>query len=137
MTDAPPLLVVAAALVDGEGRVLVQRRPPGKPMAGLWEYPGGKLEPGEAPGTALVRELAEELAIAVAPADLQPIAFADAPLDNRRLLLLLYGVCRWSGTPRAVTASELRWVAPATLADLPMPPADRPLLIALHRWLAG
>lgn len=123
--------VVAAALVDGEGRVLLQRRPEGKQMAGLWEFPGGKIEPGESPEAALVRELAEELDITVAQADLTPITFASAALGGRHLLLLLYRAERWTGTPRAVEAPELAWVAPADMARLPMPPADVPLVAAL------
>jgi 8-oxo-dGTP diphosphatase len=93
--------VVAAALVDAQGRVLVQQRPPGKQMAGLWEFPGGKLESGETPEAALVRELAEELGIAVDPADLAPLTFASEPLGGKHLLLLLY-LCRaWTGAPAA------------------------------------
>lgn len=125
------LLVVAAALIDGEGRVLLQQRPPGKPMAGLWEFPGGKIEPGESPEAALARELHEELGITLSVEDLRPIAFASEPLAGRHLLLLLYTIRRWEGVPEAHHATELRWVPPAAMHDLPMPPADVPLVEAL------
>lgn len=139
MTNAPPdpfprssksvlLPVVAAALVDLEGRVLLQQRPEGKSLAGLWEFPGGKVELGETPEVALIRELEEELAIAVPHACLAPAAFASAPLGDRHLLLLLYITRKWSGVPRAIEATALRWVKPADMHALPMPPADRPLI---------
>jgi 8-oxo-dGTP diphosphatase len=131
---SPPLVVVAAAMIDADGRVLLQRRPEGKAMAGLWEFPGGKVEPGEAPDAALVRELAEELAVEVALPDVQPITFTAAPLAGRQLLLLLYRVVAWRGLPRPVESPELRWVAPAEMADLPMPPADVPLVATLGAW---
>lgn len=124
----PLLIVVAAALVDGEGRVLVQQRPPGKPMAGLWEFPGGKVEPGELPEAALARELGEELGIAVDPTALVPAAFASEPLGARHLLLLLYTLRHWGGQPRAEHATALAWVHPPALHALAMPPADRPLI---------
>jgi 8-oxo-dGTP diphosphatase len=128
------LLVVAAALIAGDGRVLLQRRAEGRAMAGLWEFPGGKVEPGEAPEGALVRELAEELGIKVDPAALTAAAFASAPLGERHLLLLLY-VCRdWIGEPSALDAAELAWVAPADMGVLAMPPADVPLVEWLVRW---
>ena len=107
------MLVVAIALVDGEGRVLVQQRPPGKPMAGLWEFPGGKVEPGEIPEAALVRELAEELGIEIAIEALAPIAFASEGLGERHLVLLLYVARTWEGAPEPRHASALRWVRPA------------------------
>ena len=132
-----PLWVVAAALEDADGRVLVQQRPVGKSLAGLWELPGGKLEPGESPAAALVRELAEELAITVDPAALEPVTFADAPLGDRRLILLLYLLRCWDGEPRAVEATALAWHTVDELDDLAMPPADRPLAAALRRRLAG
>jgi 8-oxo-dGTP diphosphatase len=125
--------VVAAALVDAQGRVLVQQRPPGKQMAGLWEFPGGKLESGETPEAALVRELAEELGIAVDPADLAPLTFASEPLGGKHLLLLLY-LCRaWTGAPAALDAVALRWVTLDEMRALDMPPADRPFVAALQR----
>ncbi len=134
--DAPSrpavlLIVAAAALIDGDGRVLVQRRRDGV-HAGLWEFPGGKLEPGETPAAALVRELAEELAIEVEAGGLAPAGFASEPLPTRggaRQLLLLLHVCRaWRGTPRPLAATALRWERPAALRALDMPPADRPLI---------
>lgn len=131
--DGDILAVVAVALTDGVGRVLVQRRPAGKFMAGLWEFPGGKLEPGEAPEAALVRELAEELGIVVAPDDLAPLTFASQPLVDRHLLLLLYRCTRWAGEPRPLDADALLWRRPDEMADLPMPPADLPLVAFLTR----
>ncbi len=122
------LTVVAAALVDGEGRVLVQQRPPGKPMAGLWEFPGGKVEPGELPEAALCRELEEELGISVDPASLAPATFASETLGERHLLLLLYTLREWGGEPQARHATALQWVHPPALRDLAMPPADIPLI---------
>lgn len=129
------LLVAAAALIDGEGRVLVQRRPNGSDFAGLWEFPGGKLEPGETPEATLNRELSEELSIDVDATDLSPAGFASAATGDRHLLLLLYICRRWRGVPRAVQAAELRWLNPAQLHMLPMPPADRPLLKLLEALL--
>jgi len=129
MLAAPLLLpVVAAALVDLEGRVLLQQRPEGKSLAGLWEFPGGKVEPGETPEAALIRELEEELAIVVPHACLAPATFASASLGDRHLLLLLYITRKWTGVPRALEATALRWVKPNEMHALPMPPADRPLI---------
>ena len=131
------LSVVAAALIRDDGSVLLQKRPEGRAMAGLWEFPGGKIEPGERPEAALARELEEELAITVAEADLAPACFASAPLGDRHLLLLLFAVRRWTGEPRAVEASGLRWVTPAEMRDLPMPPADLPLIGMLEALIAA
>lgn len=122
------LPVVAAALVDADGRVLLQCRPEGKSLAGLWEFPGGKVEPGETPEVALIRELEEELGIAVPHACLAPAAFASAGLGDRHLLLLLYIARKWVGVPRALEAAGLKWVRPADMHALAMPPADRPLI---------
>lgn len=122
------LIVVAAALVDRDGRLLVQRRPAGKPMAGLWEFPGGKLEADETPEQALIRELAEELAIDVEAACLAPACFASDALGDRHLLLLVYVCRKWRGTPTARHAEALRWVRPVELHALDMPPADKPLI---------
>ena len=124
----PLLLVSAAAMIDGDGRVLVQRRPPGVGMAGLWEFPGGKVEPGETPEQALIRELGEELAIDADHDCLAPAVFASEPLGERHLLLLLFALRKWRGIPVARQASELRWVRPVELHALAMPPADRPLI---------
>jgi 8-oxo-dGTP diphosphatase len=127
------MIVVAAALVGADGRFLLQRRPEGRPMAGLWEFPGGKVEPGERPEAALARELGEELGIAVRDEGLFPFAFASADNGGRAMLLLLY-LCRaWHGEPRALHADALRWVTAAEMAGLPMPPADVPLVEALAR----
>ena len=121
--------VAAAALANRDGRVLVQRRPNGSDFAGLWEFPGGKLEPGETPEAALIRELNEELGIDVDATTLTPAGFASAGKDDRHLLLLL-SICReWRGVPEPMQAAELRWLRPAQLHALPMPPADRP-----SRW---
>ena len=140
MSPRPPprnelLHVVAAALIDGDGRVLVQRRPPGAPMAGLWEFPGGKIDPGETPESALVRELDEELGIGVTRACLAPAAFASETLGERHLILLLYVCRKWAGIPQARHATELRWVYPAQLHALDMPPADKPLIGLLEALL--
>jgi len=120
--------VVAAALVDGERRVLLQQRAPGRAMAGLWEFPGGKVEEGERPEAALVRELEEELGIGVDAAALTPAAFASADNGGRHMLLLLYLCRQWRGEPRALDAAALKWLRPAEMAELPMPPADEPLI---------
>ena len=122
------VMVSAAAMFDRQGRVLVQQRPAGSPMAGLWEFPGGKIEPAETPRDALARELEEELGIVVAADALTPIGFASEPLGARHLLLLLFACRIWAGEPRALYATALRWVCPDELGVLPMPPADRPLL---------
>jgi 8-oxo-dGTP diphosphatase len=129
---AVPLLVVACALVDADGRVLVQRRPEGKPMAGLWEFPGGKVDPGETPERALIRELAEELGIETWGSCIAPAAFASEPLGDRHLILLLYVCRKWRGLPQALHGEELRWVE---LHGLDMPPADRPLIGLLEASL--
>lgn len=131
------LPVVAAALIGENGRVLLQRRPPGKQMADLWEFPGGKIDPGERPEAALVRELSEELGIVVAAERCVPLTFASAPLGGRHLLLLLYVIRDWQGDPQPLEATELAWVAPAAMHALPMPPADVPLVAMLERWING
>lgn len=123
-----PLFVTAAALVDGDGRVLLQQRPEGKSMAGLWEFPGGKVEAGETPEEALVRELDEELGIRTHQSCLAPVTFASEPLEDRQLLLLLYVCRKWSGVPQLNHASALQWVRPAEMFALPMPPADLPMI---------
>lgn len=128
MTQRPLLMVVAAALVDADGRVLVQQRPPGKPMAGLWEFPGGKVDPGELPEAALCRELEEELGIGVESACLAPATFASESLGDLHLLLLLFALRKWSGVPQTHHATALKWVRPLELHRLDMPPADKPLI---------
>lgn len=135
MEKIPTLMVVAAALAGPDGRVLLQQRPQGKAMAGLWEFPGGKVEPGERPEQALVRELAEELGIGVEEAGLVPAAFASARLGERHLVLLLY-LCRaWTGEPQPLDAEALHWATTADMRALPMPPADVPLVAMLERLL--
>jgi 8-oxo-dGTP diphosphatase len=124
----PTLIVVAAALVDADGRVLLQQRPPGRQMEGLWEFPGGKIERGETPEAALIRELREELGIETEEACIAPVAFASAPLDGRHLLLLLYICRKWRGNPEPLDAAALKWVRPNQMFGLPMPPADVPLI---------
>lgn len=123
--------VVAALLCDADGRLLVQQRPPGTAMAGLWEFPGGKIEPGETPEAALARELEEELGINVTPTDLVPFTFASDALGKRHLILLLYRCRRWQGKPQPLHASAIRWATVEELHQLPMPPADTPLLAAI------
>ena len=131
----PNLTVVAAALVDAQRRVLLQQRLPGRAMAGLWEFPGGKVESGELPEAALVRELEEELGIAVAAEALCPACFASAPLGGRHMVLLLY-VCRhWSGEPQPLDATALKWCRPEEMRAEEMPPADRPLIALLDKLI--
>ncbi len=131
----PLLLVAAVALIDADGRVLLARRPKGKPMAGLWEFPGGKVGDGETPEGALVRELGEELAIDVTESCLAPFTFASHSYDDFHLLMALY-VCRvWKGIVGAAEGQELKWVRPAGMAELPMPAADRPLAAMLRDLL--
>ena len=124
----PVLYVAAAALIDDEGRVLLAQRPPGKTMAGLWEFPGGKIEPGERPDGALARELAEELALHVALADFEPLSIASHHYDDFHLLMPLLMCRRWGGEPLAREGQTLAWATPATLAAYDMPPADIPLV---------
>jgi 8-oxo-dGTP diphosphatase len=128
MAPVSILWVVAAALIDGQGRVLVQQRPAGKSLAGLWEFPGGKIEPGESPEAALVRELREELGIEVDTGDLIAGPFASEPLGDRHLVMLLFICRRWRGTAEPHEAPAIAWHFPADLHDLPMPPADGPLV---------
>ena len=131
----PILLVAACALVDADGRVLLAKRPPGKPLAGLWEFPGGKIEVGETPEAALVRELKEELDIEVAPKCLAPLTFASHSYPEFHLLMPLF-VCRnWEGDMAPLQGQELSWVRAQRLADYAMPPADEPLKAALRDLL--
>lgn len=131
----PILLVAACALVDPEGRVLLARRPEGKPLAGLWEFPGGKVHPGETPEQALIRELKEELDIDVAESCLAPFTFASHRYERFHLLMPLYLCRRWQGTLRATEGQALAWVRPPRLGDYPMPPADKPLVAMLRDFL--
>jgi 8-oxo-dGTP diphosphatase len=125
------LLVVAAALIDADGRVLIAQRPAGKQLAGLWEFPGGKLDDGERPEVALIRELHEELGIVVEEACLAPLTFASHAYPAFHLLMPLYVCRRWQGQVAAREAQALKWVRPQNLRDYPMPPADAPLVPAL------
>jgi len=135
----PVMLVVAAALIDPDGRVLIAQRPPGKAMAGLWEFPGGKIEPNETPETALIRELREELDITVQPACLAPFTFASHSYAQFHLLMPLYLCRRWEGTPREREHSAIKWIRPhdlmANREAFPMPEADLPLLPMLRDLL--
>ena len=130
----PTVLVVAVALQDPQGRVLMQRRAVGRQHAGLWEFPGGKVEPGESLPTALAREIAEELGLELDPAVLEPVGFAaDTGAAGVPLLILLYRAGSWAGTPRCLDAADLGWFALADLPGLAMPPLDYPLAAALAR----
>lgn len=125
------VLVVACALIDADGRVLLARRPQGKPMAGLWEFPGGKVEAGERPEQTLMRELKEELDITVSEACLAPLTFASHAYPDFQLLMPLYVCRRWEGTVTATEGQQLAWVRPNRLRDYEMPPADVPLIAHL------
>ncbi len=131
----PLLLVAAVALVDADGRVLLARRPPGKAMAGMWEFPGGKVHEGETPERALIRELKEELGIDTAESCLAPLTFASHRYERFHLLMPLY-VCRvWKGDPTPLEGQALAWVRPVRMRDYPMPPADVPLVAMLRDLL--
>ncbi|WP_312128252.1 8-oxo-dGTP diphosphatase MutT [Brevundimonas sp.] len=130
--QVPTVLVVAVALIDPDGRILIAKRPEGKQLAGLWEFPGGKVEPGERPEQALIRELKEELGIDVKEACLAPFVFTSHAYEKFHLLMPLYLCRRWSGTVVAKEHSALAWVKPAKLRDYPMPPADEPLIAWLR-----
>ncbi len=130
------LLVVACALIDADGRVLIAQRPEGKGMAGLWEFPGGKIEAGERPEQCLIRELKEELGIEVKEACLAPLTFASFAYDDFHLLMPLYVCRRWEGLVQAHEHQALKWVKAQALRDYPMPPADEPLIPALMDLLS-
>jgi 8-oxo-dGTP diphosphatase len=125
------VLVAACALIDTDGRVLITQRPEGKPMAGLWEFPGGKVEAGETPEATLIRELNEELGIDTSASCLAPLTFASHPYENFHLLMPLYVCRRWKGIAQGREGQALKWVRAAALRDYPMPPADLPLIPAL------
>ena len=129
------LLVAACALVDPDGRVLLARRPPGRPLAGLWEFPGGKVEPGETPEAALIRELKEELDIEVPAKCLAPLSFASHSYPEFHLLMPLYVCRRWEGDIAPLQGQQLAWVRAQKLADYAMPPADEPLKAVLRDLL--
>lgn len=127
----PMLLVVACALVDADGRVLLAQRPEGKKLAGLWEFPGGKVEPGETPEAALIRELQEELGVITREACLAPLTFASHSYESFHLLMPLFVCRRYEGTPKGQEGQALKWVRPRDMRDVPMPPADEPLIATL------
>ena len=129
------VLVSAVALIDRDGRVLLAQRPAGKPMAGLWEFPGGKVEAGETPEAALVRELHEELGIETGNSCLAPLTFASHSYDDFHLLMPLFACRKWNGIVQPKEAQALKWVHPRDLLDYPMPPADIPLIPILRDWL--
>ena len=135
MTPRKIVLVAACALVDSDGRVLIAQRPPGKDMEGLWEFPGGKMEPGERPEDTLIRELAEELSIVVKEPCLAPLTFASHSYPTFHLLMPLYICRRWDGTVTAHEHKALKWVRPSALRNYPMPPADLPLIPVLRDLL--
>ena len=135
LTDKPIILVAAAALIDADGRVLIAQRPEGKQLAGLWEFPGGKVEPGETPEQCLIRELKEELGIEVNEACLAPFVFTTHAYDSFHLLMPLWLCRRWSGVVQALEHQAVAWVKPVRLSDYPMPPADEPLVAWLRDLL--
>ena len=129
------VLVSAVALIDSDGRVLLAQRPKGKPMAGLWEFPGGKVEPGETPEAALIRELQEELGIDTWESCLAPLSFASHSYEDFHLLMPLFACRKWNGVVRPQEGQALKWVRAQQLRDYPMPPADIPLIATLQMWL--
>jgi len=129
------VLVAAVALIDRDGRVLLAQRPEGKSMAGLWEFPGGKLEPGETPEACLIRELHEELGIDTWESCLAPLSFASHSYDDFHLLMPLFACRKWEGIAQGREGQALAWVRPVRLGDYPMPPADVPLIAVLRDWL--
>ena len=131
----PVVLVSAVALIDRDGRVLLAQRPAGKQMAGLWEFPGGKIEPGETPEAALIRELDEELGIDTAESCLAPLTFASHAYEDFHLLMMVFVCRKWSGAARPIEGGDLAWVRPARLRDYEMPPADLPLIPVLQDLL--
>ena len=131
----PKILVAAAALIDGDGRVLMASRPHGKSMAGMWEFPGGKVHADETPEQALKRELAEELGIRTGESCMAAIAFASHDYDTFHLLMPLYAIRVWEGHPTALEGQQLKWLRPNQIMDMPMPPADIPLVAMLREWV--
>jgi 8-oxo-dGTP diphosphatase len=129
------VLVSAVALIDADGRVLLAQRPKGKSMAGLWEFPGGKVEQGETPEAALIRELHEELGIETWDSCLAPLTFASHSYDDFHLLMPLFACRKWAGQPQSRESQALKWVRPEQLRDYPMPAADLPLIPILRDWL--
>ncbi len=129
------ILVSAVCLIDVDGRILLAQRPEGKSMAGLWEFPGGKVEVGETPEVALIRELEEELGINTWESCLAPLTFASHSYEDFHLLMPLFACRKWEGTPQAREGQILKWVKPAQLRDYPMPPADLPLIPMIRDWV--
>lgn len=129
------ILVSAVALIDADGRVLLAQRPAGKSMAGMWEFPGGKVESGESPEHALIRELQEELGINTWQSCLAPLTFASHAYEDFHLLMPLFACRKWEGTPSPKEGQTLKWVRPRDMRDYPMPPADLPLIPILRDWL--
>jgi len=135
VSDVPIVLVAAVALFDIDGRVLIAQRPEGKSMAGLWEFPGGKVEAGETPEQALIRELREEIAVDTVESCLAPFTFASHTYDDFHLLMPLFVCRKWTGTVTPMEGQKIKWVMPAQLRDYPMPPADKPLIAMLRDHL--
>jgi 8-oxo-dGTP diphosphatase len=135
LNPAPTVLVAAVALIDADGRVLIARRPEGKSMAGLWEFPGGKVDAGETPEAALIRELKEELGIDTVASCLAPFTFASHRYEDFHLLMPLYLCRKWQGEVRALEHAALKWVRAERLSDYEMPPADKPLVAMLRDFL--
>ena len=135
MPDLPIILVAAVALFDADGRVLIAQRPEGKSMAGLWEFPGGKVEDGETPETALIRELREELAVDTVESCLAPFTFASHAYDDFHLLMPLFVCRKWEGRVTPMENQQIKWVMPMRLGDYPMPPADKPLIAMMRDYL--
>jgi len=135
MAQLDVVLVAACALIDPDGRVLIAQRPAGKSMGGLWEFPGGKMEPGERPEQTLIRELREELGIEAKEACLAPFSFASHSYADFHLLMPLYVCRRWDGVPQPTEHTAIKWVRPRDLKDYPMPPADVPLIAMLRDLL--
>jgi 8-oxo-dGTP diphosphatase len=133
--NLPLILVSAVALVDADGRILLAQRPAHKSMGGLWEFPGGKIEAGESPEAALIRELQEELDINTSESCIAPLSFASHAYDDFHLLMMLFVCRRWHGQPRPVEGGTLKWVKPNQLRDYPMPPADIPLISVIQDLL--
>lgn len=129
------VLVAVVALIDADGRILLTQRPAGKPMAGLWEFPGGKVEAGETPEQALIRELDEELGIDTQASCLAPLTFASHAYTDFHLLMPVFACRKWNGIARAREGQKLAWVRSNTLRDYPMPPADLPLVPIIRDWL--